>query len=112
MRNFVMLMSMAALVACGDKDGDSGSSGGSADAYGWCVDYFNALEGCYTEAGVDPSAAGITLDAYCAAYDGVAGTAELSSFFDCYTDAINAADCSTEEGLNAMSTEAAACVPG
>jgi len=109
MRNFFMLISVAALVACGDKDGDSGDGAAGGDGAGWCADYFDALEGCYAEAGFSLTDYGLDEASYCSAYDGVTDAA-VQDFFDCYVDAINAADCSTEEGITAMSTAASECV--
>ena len=93
---------------CGDKDsgGDEGSDGGSS-AGDLCSDYIAALTECYNEAGVDVSTLGFT-DAYCDAYTDTT----YVSFFECYIDAISAADCSTEEGITALSTAASSCVPG
>ena len=106
MRNFFMLMSVAALVACGDKD-DSGTDAGATGTE-WCADYLAALDGCYSELGFGLSDYGIDEASYCGAYDGVTDAATRDLLY-CYIDAIEAADCSTEEGVTSMSSEAAAC---
>jgi hypothetical protein len=94
---------------CGDKDsgGDEGSDGGGSSASDLCADYIAALTECYTEAGLDVSALGFN-DTYCDAYTDTTYVA----FFECYNDAISAADCSTQEGITALSTAASSCVPG
>ena len=94
---------------CGDKDsgGDEGSDGGGSSASDLCADYIAALTVCYPEAGLDVSALGFN-DTYCDAYTDTTYVA----FFECYNDAISAADCSTQEGITALSTAASSCVPG
>jgi hypothetical protein len=95
------------LIGCGDKDsGDDGADGSSGGDL--CSDYTAAINECYAEAGVDVAALGIT-DTYCDAY---AGNTTYDSYFSCYIDAISAADCSTQEGITALSTAAASCTPG
>jgi hypothetical protein len=104
--SMALVVGAAALVACGDKDSDSGGSdGGGSDL---CSRYVAAIAECYAEAGVDVSTLGIS-DTYCDAYVGVT---EYNAYFECYISAIEAADCSTTEGINSLSTEAATCAPG
>jgi len=107
MRNFFMLMSVAALVACGDKD-DSGGDDVGGTGTEWCADYLAALDSCYGDLGFSLADYGIDEATYCSAYDGLTDTATKDLLY-CYIDAIEAADCSTEEGVSAMSAEAAAC---
>ncbi len=107
MRNFFMLMSVAALVACGDKDDDSGDSAGVSGTE-WCADYFSALEGCYGEAGFSAADYGLDEDTYCANYQGITDIG-VKDLLCCYVDAIEDADCSTGEGIESMSTAANAC---
>ncbi len=107
--NFKTLAALGAVlalgVACGDKDGDS--AGDDAAGGSGCEGYISAITECYAEAGIDLSDAGIDSATYCDTYD--PGDGSWDSIFDCYTDAISGADCSTAEGINAMSTEAASC---
>ncbi len=94
-------------IGCGDKDSGGDDAGGGASAGDLCSEYIAALTECYNEAGLDVSALGFN-DSYCAGYTDVT----YVSYFECYIDAINAADCSTSEGVTSLSTAAASCVPG
>lgn len=111
MRNLtLMAAAMLALTACGDKDDDSGDAGISGSGIDWCTDYFNALEGCYAEAGITLPA-GYDFDSLCTPYDGINDQFVYDLMY-CYVDAIEAGDCSTEEGLTAISTSTASCAGG
>ena len=98
------------IVGCGDKDtgGDEASDGGSGSGGSdLCSAYTAAILECYSEAGVDAAALGIT-ETYCDAY---VGNTAFDSYFSCYIDAIAAADCSTVDGINELGTAAATCAP-
>ena len=72
-----------------------------------CADYIAAMTECYNEAGLDVSTLGFT-DAYCDAYsDPIYG-----AYFECYIEVLSGSDCSTREGLAAVSTALASCLPG
>lgn len=104
MRKMMVMASLLALVACGDKD-DSGDDG-SASGGNLCEDYLNALDSCYQDVGFSLADFGIDSATYCDAYDGVD---TYNSLFQCYIDEISAADCATEEGVTAMNTALATC---
>ena len=107
MNKFFMLVSMAALVACNGKD-DSGSEEAGGTGADWCADYIAALDGCYGEAGFSLEDYGVDGDALCEPYASSTDDATRDLFY-CYVDAIEAADCSTEDGITEMSTAAASC---
>lgn len=90
-------------VACGDKD-DSGADGSGGAT---CSGYVSALEECYAEAGVDLADYGIDTATYCDTYD----SGDLGDYWGCLTDSINAGDCTTAEGITAISEDAATCTP-
>jgi hypothetical protein len=105
MNKFFMLTSIVALVACNGKDDSGDADAGTGTE--WCGDYLAALDSCYGEAGFSLSDYGLD-DTFCDAYEGVTDTA-TRDFFSCYNDAIEAGDCSTEAGIEAMGAEAATC---
>ena len=105
------LLSMAlvagatALVACGDKDADSGGGSGGSDL---CTRYLEAATECYSNLGYDLADYDIPAN-YCDAYVGVSS---YNAYFECYIGKIAEADCTTDDGLNALAAAATECLPG
>jgi|GEM_PF-3154498 len=106
MRKFTMFAALLALTACGDKDDGDSADGASGDGTQWCTDYFNALEGCYAEAGITLP---YDFDSLCAPYAGLTDQIIYDQMY-CYIDAIEAGDCSSETGINDISTATQSCL--
>ncbi len=79
-----------------------------------CQSYISAVQTCLAEAYVDDE---VTMDAVLASYDEEAicsvyedaDSTEATDLMLCYTDAVEAGDCSTPEGWTAISTDLTAC---
>ncbi len=96
MRNLMIFAPLLALFACGGAD--------PAQA---CEDYLAAVETCYADATVEMG----DMSAACAGQDELTGDAASASadIFNCYADAYSAGDCTTAEGITAVSDEMTAC---
>ena len=105
MRTAFQLLSLSALVACGGTK-DSGSDASSGEE--WCADYLAALDGCYSELGFSLADYGIEESTYCDSFAGATSTT-TRDVLACYVEVIEAADCSTEDGVSAMSATAIEC---
>lgn len=99
MRNLLILAPLF-LAACG------------ADVETACLNYIDAGNACieeYADAnGVDVSTL-LLPDSTCDSYEGVTDQ-ESADLLNCYADAYNAADCSTEEGFSQAGTDVSACL--
>lgn len=82
----LFVSSLFALAACG-----------GADPVAACENYIDASQACYAEVEVDVPLPGN----YCDGFDSLKGddAQRMVDILDCYTDAWNAADCSTAEGV-------------
>ena len=105
MRNILLVAGLLSAVACSGKDSGSESTTGGSSGGNACQEYIDAVSACYGEMGLSLEDYGLSSD-YCSAYEGVS---DYDSLFECYTSAINSADCSTEEGLTAMGESFATC---
>lgn len=96
MRNLMTLAPLLALFACG-----------GADPAQSCEDYLAAVEACYAESDLEMG----DMSAACAGQDELSGDAAQASadLFDCYAEAYSAGDCSTAEGITAVTDAQTAC---
>jgi hypothetical protein len=69
-----------------------------------CAAYTEALDACAAAAGVEPRADGAEINV-CEQRSGEPSPA----YFDCVTEALEGADCSTTEGIRAASAATAPC---
>src|SRR5690348_4327178 len=92
-------------------------AGCGGDPKAACEDYVAAYKTCATDAYGDQTTGAQTAidaaypDTFCDAYDGLSGDAKKAAvdLFDCYTEKLDAADCSTTDGLTAYSTSLGDC---
>lgn len=68
-----------------------------------CADYVTSVEACY---GADLPAVGFDEATLCAGTAGIAAT-----YYSCLADAYDAGDCTTADGITAVATASALCVP-
>ena len=94
MKNTLLILAAFSLTACG--------AGAAEEA---CVAYMDAVDECYVELGIDNPAP--LADDYCDAYT----EDSQADYMNCLADAYGTGDCSTDEGLTAIATEMATCVP-
>jgi hypothetical protein len=92
MKNTILVVAAAfALVGCTNEAEEA------------CNDYLDALDACYEELGTENPVA--LSDDYCEAYT----EDSQADYLNCLADAYDAGDCSTDDGLIAISTELGSC---
>jgi hypothetical protein len=90
---FILVLSLLPLVGCGDPD-----------IVGLCHDYILSINSCVETAWGDKynkEKMALT-DSFCDSYVDATGAQadEYVTLFECYTDAIDNTDCTTEAGLD------------
>jgi hypothetical protein len=87
----------------------AGCGGGDPEAS--CNAYIAAYSACAAEAYGDDSGTYDLPDSTCDAYSGLSGGAagDAADLLDCYTDAYNSGDCSTTDGITAITTGLSSC---
>ena len=93
-----------ALVACNKDKGDSGASQAPPAS---CEDFISVLSDCYAEGGFELADGGIDAETWCADFE---ESGESTDIFDCYVGQVGAGDCSTADGIAAISATWSECV--